>query len=64
MLYGAVRTSAGALTATQVLAAVALTGRAVAALHDGFGPAQAPPVVVEVVILTVLEIGRRVFRKA
>lgn len=64
MLYGAVRTSPGALMATQVMAAVALTGRVVAALHDGFGQAQIQPMVIETIILCVLEIGRRTFRKA
>ena len=63
MLYGAVRQSPIALTATLVMVSTALAGRLVAAAHDGLGQAQMPPLVVEVVMVALLTLGRQVIRK-
>ena len=63
MSYGAVRNSRAALTGALVVVASAFAGRLFAAAQDGVAPDQVPPLVVELVMVTLLLLGRAVAPK-
>lgn len=62
-LYAAWKRDAAALTVPMVMLGLALFGRFVSLALDGMAPTAVQPMVVEAVMLVVLVLGQRSFRK-
>ena len=63
-LAGAIRNQAAPLLVPLVMLTIALVGRCVSALTDGFVTGSAAPMIVELVMITILFIGYRTFGQA